>query len=230
MFNDQFELWREQTNPIFYPTFTNQVGWNIGWNVENMVNWKWRLKKICYTCHVIWINWYRCWKIYSHKNQIVGKKERSVSVYFNNRWIKGRMGFKKMFRKSAEDFKFVLKHIIDITSPPAIRILCYSIRSKMCTNIRLTPQVTQCWMKTPFKPIRHEHYLHLSSWKSRPLIIKYSPVIMKINQIFFSQILEVFKKIQHFIEHAIISMFASAFKQDAWWIERSKGLNCKLKA
>ena len=138
-----------------------------------MVNWKWRLKTISYTCHVIWINWYICWKIYSNKNQVVGKKERSVSVYFNNRWIKGRMGFKKMFRKSAEDFEFVLKHIIDITSPPAIRILCYSIRSKMCTNIRLTPQVTQCWMKTPFKPIQHEDYLHLPSWKSRPLIIKY---------------------------------------------------------
>ena len=60
---------------------------------------------------------------------------------------------------------------------------------------------------------------------------------MKINRIFFSQMLEVFKTIHHFIEHAIISMldemldwFASAFKQDAWWIERSKGLNCKLKA
>ena len=57
---------------------------------------------------------------------------------------------------------------------------------------------------------------------------------MKINQRFFSQILEVFKTIQHFIEHAIISILdemldwlAPAFKQDAWWIERSKGLNCK---
>ena len=60
--------------------------------------------------------------------------------------LEDRMGFKKVFQISVEDSEFVLKRVHDNRS------------FEICANIRLTSQVTRCWMKTSFKSIQQGNF------------------------------------------------------------------------